>query len=160
MRMRNQTYSSKRIPSCQYKFQGFIGMLHLYLTTLVKGEISSIPNTFTVPQNPKIPATIKALVISFSLSSVGISASKFRRSPLVLVAPSGHRILDIRDVGSWRISVCRLPNRAIPPFRAPNDRIFPTSLASCEVTAACGNHKYNKILTIGMSRFTCLTFNF
>lgn len=106
------------------------------LTKFVTGEMSSIPRTLTVPQKPKIPATIKALVISFSLSSVGMSGSESKRSPLVLVTPSGHRTLDVRVVGSERMSVCRLPNRAIPPFRAPKDRIFATSFASWEVTAA------------------------
>jgi hypothetical protein len=106
------------------------------LTKFVKGEISSMPKTFTVPQNPTMVATDNALETSFALSSVGISGRPSNRSPLVLVTPSGHLTLDEREVGKEVMSVCKLPKRMIPPFRAPKDRTFDTTLVSCDVTAA------------------------
>mmetsp|Transcript_16541 Transcript_16541/g.34116 ORF Transcript_16541/g.34116 Transcript_16541/m.34116 type:complete len:251 (-) Transcript_16541:82-834(-) len=103
------------------------------LVAVLIGSRSSIPAT---QQNPRTPDTARALLISEPLSSVGMSGKLAKRSPLVLVTPSGHGTLELVMVGNCVMSRCKSPYCETLPFFADKLMTFAIVLESLEAAAA------------------------
>mmetsp|Transcript_12551 Transcript_12551/g.23451 ORF Transcript_12551/g.23451 Transcript_12551/m.23451 type:complete len:207 (-) Transcript_12551:454-1074(-) len=102
----------------------------------VSGVMSSKFKTPATQHRPSTVVTANALVTSFPRSSVGTSGKLSKRSPLVLVLPSGHLTRLSRDVGKGVISRCKIPYCEMLRFLAARDITCAIILASCAAAAA------------------------